>query len=93
MAETRLWLVHGRVQGVFFRESTRRQALGLGLSGHALNLSDGSVEVLARGANDALDQLEAWLHHGPSAARVERLEQLDAAGRQPEEGQFTTGNR
>ena len=43
------FLVEGRVQGVFFRASTREQALGLGLRGHAVNLDDGTVEVLAVG--------------------------------------------
>lgn len=62
--------VTGRVQGVFFRASTREQALALGLVGHAMNLPDGSVEVVASGGADALDELEQWLHHGPPAARV-----------------------
>lgn len=62
--------VTGRVQGVFFRASTREQAVRLGLAGHARNLPDGSVEVVASGGAGALDELERWLHHGPPAARV-----------------------
>lgn len=64
------FIIAGRVQGVFFRASTREQALGLGVSGHALNRADGRVEVLAVGSLQALDALHAWLHQGPPAARV-----------------------
>lgn len=64
------FIVTGRVQGVCFRASTRNEALRLGLTGHAKNLADGSVEVLACGAGSALAELEAWLQHGPPAARV-----------------------
>lgn len=62
--------VSGRVQGVWFRASTREQALQLGLNGYAKNLADGSVEVLACGTQTALDELEAWLWQGPPAAEV-----------------------
>jgi acylphosphatase len=67
------FFVHGRVQGVFFRASAREQALRLGLSGHARNLPDGRVEVVASGSAEALDELDAWLQHGPPAARVETV--------------------
>jgi acylphosphatase len=67
------FVVRGRVQGVFFRASTREQAVGLKLTGHARNMIDGSVEVVAYGDATALDQLEAWLHDGPPTARVEEL--------------------
>ena len=70
----RRFTVHGRVQGVFFRDSTRREAERLGISGHAINLPDGTVEVLAAGPADALDQLERWLHQGPPMSRVTRVE-------------------
>ena len=76
--ETRKWLISGRVQGVFFRESTRRQAEPLGLSGHALNLADGRVEVVASGPATALDELERWLQDGPEGARVESVERGEA---------------
>lgn len=65
--------VTGRVQGVFFRASTRERALQLGLAGYAKNCSDGSVEVVASGEAEALDALGAWLHDGPPGARVERV--------------------
>lgn len=66
--------VTGRVQGVFFRESTRRTAQSLGLTGHARNLADGSVEVLACGSVESLEKLAEWLREGPRLASVERVE-------------------
>lgn len=72
MASAR-FLVSGKVQGVFFRASTRERALDLGLSGRATNLPDGRVEVVAAGDAAALDLLEAWLRMGPPAARVESV--------------------
>lgn len=68
------FLISGRVQGVFYRASTREQALRLELSGHARNLADGRVEVVAEGAPEAIDTLERWLWQGPPAAMVERVE-------------------
>lgn len=64
------FFVRGRVQGVYFRASTRDQARRLGIAGHATNLADGRVEVLAIGAPTALDALEQWLWQGPPAAHV-----------------------
>ncbi len=66
--------VYGRVQGVFFRASTAEEANRLGLTGRAVNLPDGSVEVLAFGAPEAVERLRAWLDTGPPLARVERVE-------------------
>lgn len=63
--------VSGKVQGVFFRASTRFEAERLEISGYARNLADGRVEVLACGEPDALDQLRSWLTRGPSGARVD----------------------
>ncbi|HVT33878.1 MAG TPA: acylphosphatase [Rhodanobacteraceae bacterium] len=68
---TARFLVTGRVQGVFFRASTRAEALRLGVAGIARNLEDGRVEVVATGPEAALDALERWLSCGPPAARVE----------------------
>lgn len=65
--------VAGKVQGVFFRASTREQATRLGLRGYARNLADGRVEVLAAGDTSALDALADWLRHGPPHARVDAL--------------------
>jgi len=62
--------VAGRVQGVFFRASTREQALNLGIEGYAHNLPDGRVEVLACGTVRAVDRLRDWLRQGPPSALV-----------------------
>jgi acylphosphatase len=59
---------------VFYRASTRTKARELGLSGYAKNLADGRVEVLAAGADAALDALEQWLWQGPPSARVTGVE-------------------
>ncbi len=66
--------VRGRVQGVFFRASTQREAKRLGLTGWVKNRTDGSVEVLAEGEEEELKDLIAWANRGPSAARVERVD-------------------
>jgi acylphosphatase len=70
----RRFTVHGRVQGVFFRDSARREAERLGIRGHAINLPDGTVEVVAAGSAGALDELERWLHQGPPMSRVTNVE-------------------
>ena len=68
------FLVSGRVQGVFFRASTRDAARALGLAGYARHLDDGRVEVVAQGSEDAIEALRAWLHDGPPQARVDQVE-------------------
>jgi acylphosphatase len=73
----RRFRITGRVQGVFFRDSTRRQACELGLTGHACNMPDGSVEVVACGSEDALLKLKAWLQSGPPMASVASVESTD----------------
>jgi len=84
MAEllARRCLVSGKVQGVFFRASTRQKAVELGCAGYAKNLADGRVEVLAMGEPSAIAQLIDWLRIGPPAARVTEVEvevlELDA---------------
>ena len=72
--EHRTFLVHGRVQGVFYRQSTRQQARQLGLTGYARNNPDGTVTIEAEGPADALAQLAQWCHQGPPAARVDKVE-------------------
>lgn len=66
----RRFLISGRVQGVWFRASTRDEARRLGLGGHAVNLPDGRVEVVACGSAAALDALADWLRRGPDLAEV-----------------------
>lgn len=72
--QCRQFLVSGKVQGVWFRDSTRRQAVALGLVGQALNLPDGRVKVIACGSSQALEQLASWLWQGPPLARVTAVE-------------------
>jgi acylphosphatase len=67
-------LVSGRVQGVFYRASTKEQARSRGIVGYAKNLADGRVEVLAVGASADVDALVAWLREGPPTARVAHVE-------------------
>jgi acylphosphatase len=82
-------IVRGRVQGVFFRASTQREAERLGVTGYAINLRDGSVEVLACGEEAAVEQLKAWLRAGPPSANVTAVECRVAEETAP--GRFTTG--
>jgi acylphosphatase len=62
--------ITGRVQGVFFRDSTKRVADSLSITGHAINLGDGSVEVVACGTAAAIESLQEWLRQGPPMASV-----------------------
>lgn len=79
----------GRVQGVFYRASTREQALAFNITGYAKNLPDGSVEVLACGESSAVAALCKWLWQGPLHAEVESVECSDS--HQPIPARFTTG--
>ena len=69
--------VSGKVQGVWYRASTQREARALGLAGWVRNLEDGRVELVAQGPRDAVGRLEAWLRHGPPHAHVEQVEVAD----------------
>lgn len=66
-------LIHGRVQGVFYRASTQRTAEGLGLTGWVKNRPDGSVEIHAEGSREKLEELIAWCRLGPPAAEVSTI--------------------
>jgi acylphosphatase len=74
---TRRFRITGKVQGVYFRHSTRLEAERLALKGHARNLPDGSVEVLVHGPRAAVEELRQWLHRGPKMARVEQVLELE----------------
>jgi len=63
-------LVHGKVQGVFFRVTVRKWALELGLTGYVKNQPDGSVGIIAQGSASALEELEQRCYHGVRAAHV-----------------------
>lgn len=67
------YIVKGRVQGVWFRQSTKQKAIALKLSGWVRNLNNGDVEVCAAGEEKHLAEFEAWLWQGPDAARVDEV--------------------
>jgi len=67
-------VVSGRVQGVFFRDHTRRWASSLNLTGWVRNLSDGRVEALAEGDKENIEKLAAKLQEGPPLAHVDNVE-------------------
>ena len=75
-------VVGGSVQGVFFRDSTRREALRLGVAGWVRNCADGTVEAHFEGAPDAVDALVQWCREGPRHAEVRdvRVSAADVEG-------------
>ena len=80
MAETKKTvrsIIHGRVQGVFFRDTARHVARKLNIKGSAVNLSDGTVEVIAEGSASAVKQFQSWLAIGPNMATVTKVETVD----------------
>ncbi len=79
MPVARRFTIKGRVQGVFFRDSARREATALGITGYAANLPDGGVEVLACGDPDTIAKFELWLGQGPPLSRVESVDCQDVA--------------
>jgi acylphosphatase len=80
---TRRFVVTGRVQGVGFRWFVLQQARQLGLGGFARNCPDGTVEVVASGAEAAVGRLEEALRRGPAMAKVSDVSSEDAAGQEP----------
>ena len=66
--------IAGRVQGVGFRESCRREARRLGVAGTVRNLGDGSVEAVFEGPAPAVEQMIAWCHHGPRSSHVRSVD-------------------
>ncbi|GAB4115339.1 MAG: acylphosphatase [Sideroxydans sp.] len=73
-AKTLHLVVHGRVQGVCYRDSMRREAERLGVNGWVRNRRDGTVEALAQGEADAVDALVRWAQRGPQLAAVTCVE-------------------
>ena len=88
---TRRFLITGKVQGVYFCHSTRLQAERLAIRGVARNLPDGSVEVIAHGAPEAVESLRQWLRHGPSGARVAAVQEFELPAEPPSAGHPSTG--
>ena len=79
-AVTHLLRIHGRVQGVYFRESMCRQAEELGITGWVRNRRDGTVEAMVQGQPQAVERILEWARHGPAEARVEQLQVSAGAG-------------
>jgi acylphosphatase len=75
-------IVSGKVQGVYFRQSTKAKAEELGITGTVQNLSNGSVQVVASGESLPLEQLVQWCHHGPPRATVRGVEVKEVAYRE-----------
>jgi acylphosphatase len=75
-------VVHGRVQGVFFRDTTRRLALAEGVAGWVRNTREGTVEAVFEGEPRAVERLVSFARKGPSGALVERVDVHE----EPEEG-------
>jgi len=71
-------VVHGNVQGVFFRDTARRRAESRGVSGWVRNRPDGTVEALFEGAPDAVESMVAFARDGPRGAQVERVDVSEA---------------
>lgn len=67
-------IIYGRVQGVYYRASTRERAVRLGVTGWVKNLASGAVEVVAEGGESALEALLAWCWDGPAMADVDDIE-------------------
>ena len=76
-------VIHGRVQGVFFRDSMRREAQRLAISGWVRNRTDGAVEAVIQGGSADVDAMLRWAQRGPELARVERVEIT------PDDGSYT----
>jgi len=70
-------IAHGRVQGVFFRDSVRRRAESLGVGGWARNRDDGTAETVFEGEEDAVSSMVEYCRQGPGRAEVERLEVIE----------------
>ncbi len=66
-------IVTGKVQGVFYRQSTKEKADALGVKGNVSNLDDGSVQIIATGSATQLQQLIEWCTKGPARAKVEEV--------------------
>jgi acylphosphatase len=70
-------VVHGRVQGVFFRATARRMAEPRGVAGWARNTPEGTVEAVFEGEDEAVESMVRWANEGPRGARVERVEVVE----------------
>jgi acylphosphatase len=72
-------IIYGRVQGVFFRDTTRRQAAARGIAGWVQNRDDGTVEAVFEGGREAVEAMVAFCRQGPPGAHVDRVEVSEEA--------------
>jgi acylphosphatase len=84
LVKTLRLVIQGRVQGVFFRDSMRREAQNLAVAGWVRNRSDGTVEAAVHGDPAAVDAIVRWAQRGPQHAQVERVDI------EPDEGSYTS---
>lgn len=83
LAVTRHLIIHGRVQGVFFRDTMRREAQSLGVTGWVRNHSDGTVQAVVQGEPANVDAIVRWAQRGPPLAQVERIDIAEGVGNYP----------
>ena len=81
-------IVHGLVQGVWFRQSTKDEATRIGVGGWVMNAPDGTVEAVFEGSKKPVEEIVGWCHRGPSGARVSRVE----VSWEPFTGEFSSFN-
>jgi acylphosphatase len=80
MKITKHLIIHGRVQGVGYRDGMRREAQRLGVGGWVRNRHDGTVEAVVHGWPDDVNAMLDWTRHGPPGARVTRMDVSEASG-------------
>ena len=73
-------VIHGRVQGVFFRDSMRMEAERLGITGWVRNCDDGTVEAVVQGSEKSVEQIIRWAQQGPKLAQVEKVDVAPDSG-------------
>ena len=73
-------VIHGRVQGVFFRDSMRMEAEKLGITGWVRNCRDGTVEAVVQGSEKSVEQIIRWAQQGPKLAQVEKVDVAPDSG-------------
>ncbi|MBP8813973.1 MAG: acylphosphatase [Laribacter sp.] len=71
---SKLLRIHGKVQGVYYRDNAVAMARAAGVAGWVRNRSDGTVEALLEGPAEQIERMLAWAHRGPEAARVDRID-------------------
>lgn len=79
MSSTVILIIHGKVQGVFYRQTAREKARQLGITGFVMNQPDRTVLLTATGSREQLDAMIRWCREGPAAARVEQVQIKESA--------------